>query len=716
MNIIQIIADEINIKENKVLNTVKLLDEGNTVPFIARYRKEMTGELDESIIREIESKLDYIRNLENRKQEVIRLIDEQEKLTKELEEKIKNAKVLQEVEDLYRPYRPKRRTRASMAKEKGLEPLAEAIFEQEMTEEKLINFALSFVDEEKDILSVDDAIQGAQDIIAEWVSDNAQYRQIIRELTIKEGILTAEGKESQKSEYEIYYDYKEHIKTIPPYRILAINRGEREKILSVKIAFPEEKLLNYLKSQTIKKVDSTLSEYVLEAVEDAYKRLISPSIEREIRNSLTSEAEDHAIKVFSENLKNLLLQPPIQGRIILGIDPAYRTGCKIAVIDEIGKVLETGVIYPTPPQKDIEKSKTVLKRIIKEHNVNIISIGNGTASRETEQFTAELIKEIDKEMHYVIVNEAGASVYSASKLAKEEFPELDVSIRGAISIARRLQDPLAELVKIEPKSIGVGQYQHDVNQKKLEESLAIVVESCVNTVGVDLNTASFSLLKYISGITTSVAKNIVKYRETNGAFKNRKELMEVSRLGERTFTQCAGFLRISQSDNPLDNTPVHPESYILAENILAETGFKLGDLKSNERANINENLKAIDIEKLAENLDGGIPTIKDIIEAIMKPGRDPREEMSKPIFKTDVLKIEDLKPEMILMGTVRNVVDFGAFVDIGVGQDGLVHISELSEKYVRRPMDVVSLGEQVRVRILDIDTDRNRISLSMKGV
>ncbi|HHY13681.1 MAG TPA: S1 RNA-binding domain-containing protein, partial [Thermoanaerobacterales bacterium] len=423
-----------------------------------------------------------------------------------------------------------------------------------------------------------------------------------------------------------------------------------------------------------------------------------------------------AIKVFSENLKNLLLQPPIQGRIILGIDPAYRTGCKIAVIDEIGKVLETGVIYPTPPQKDIEKSKTVLKRIIKEHNVNIISIGNGTASRETEQFTAELIKEIDKEMHYVIVNEAGASVYSASKLAKEEFPELDVSIRGAISIARRLQDPLAELVKIEPKSIGVGQYQHDVNQKKLEESLAIVVESCVNTVGVDLNTASFSLLKYISGITTSVAKNIVKYRETNGAFKNRKELMEVSRLGERTFTQCAGFLRISQSDNPLDNTPVHPESYILAENILAETGFKLGDLKSNERANINENLKAIDIEKLAENLDGGIPTIKDIIEAIMKPGRDPREEMSKPIFKTDVLKIEDLKPEMILMGTVRNVVDFGAFVDIGVGQDGLVHISELSEKYVRRPMDVVSLGEQVRVRILDIDTDRNRISLSMKGV
>ena len=716
MNIIQIIADEINIKENKVLNTVKLLDEGNTVPFIARYRKEMTGELDESIIREIESKLDYIRNLENRKQEVIRLIDEQEKLTKELEEKIKNAKVLQEVEDLYRPYRPKRRTRASMAKEKGLEPLAEAIFEQEMTEEKLINFALSFVDEEKDILSVDDAIQGAQDIIAEWVSDNAQYRQIIRELTIKEGILTAKGKESQKSEYEIYYDYKEHIKTIPPYRILAINRGEREKILSVKIAFPEEKLLNYLKSQTIKKVDSTLSEYVLEAVEDAYKRLISPSIEREIRNSLTSEAEDHAIKVFSENLKNLLLQPPIQGRIILGIDPAYRTGCKIAVIDEIGKVLETGVIYPTPPQKDIEKSKTVLKRIIKEHNVNIISIGNGTASRETEQFTAELIKEIDKEMHYVIVNEAGASVYSASKLAKEEFPELDVSIRGAISIARRLQDPLAELVKIEPKSIGVGQYQHDVNQKKLEESLAIVVESCVNTVGVDLNTASFSLLKYISGITTSVAKNIVKYRETNGAFKNRKELMEVSRLGERTFTQCAGFLRISQSDNPLDNTPVHPESYILAENILAETGFKLGDLKSNERANINENLKAIDIEKLAENLDGGIPTIKDIIEAIMKPGRDPREEMSKPIFKTDVLKIEDLKPEMILMGTVRNVVDFGAFVDIGVGQDGLVHISELSEKYVRRPMDVVSLGEQVRVRILDIDTDRNRISLSMKGV
>ncbi len=715
MDIIKTITCELNLKENQVLNTVKLLDDGNTVPFIARYRKEMTGELDEIIIREIESRFNYLRNLENRKQEVIRLIDEQGKMTPKLAEEINKAKILQEVEDLYRPFKPKRRTRASIAKEKGLEPLAGIIIAQEATEGEISDLALPFVDEEKGVSSVEEAVQGASDIIAEQVSDNAQFRKIIRELTVNEGVLTAKGEEGQKSEYEIYYDYREPVKSVPPYRVLAINRGEREKFLTVKLEPPEEKVLNYLKSQTIKNTESITAQQVSNAVEDAYKRLIAPSIEREVRNALTSDAEDHAIKVFSENLKNLLLQPPIRGRVVLGIDPAYRTGCKIAVVDETGKLLETGVIYPTPPQEEIEKSKEILKGIIKKYGVTIISIGNGTASRETELFTADLIKEINEKLYYVVVNEAGASVYSASELAKEEFPDLDVSVRGAVSIARRLQDPLAELVKIDPKSIGVGQYQHDVNQKKLAESLAVVVESCVNTVGVDLNTASFSLLKYVSGITASVAKNIVAYRDENGAFKNREELKKVPRLGEQTFTQCAGFLRISEADNPLDNTSVHPESYTLAEGILKEAGLELEDLKSKGWVNIKEGLKALDIQDIAEKLEGGIPTIKDIIEAFMKPGRDPREDMPKPIFKTDVLKIEDLKPEMILTGTVRNVVDFGAFVDIGVGQDGLVHISELSDKYVRRPMDVVSVGEQVKVRVINIDIDRARISLSMKG-
>lgn len=716
MDIIKTITDELNIKQNQVLNTIKLLDDGNTVPFIARYRKEMTGELDEVAIREIESRLEYLRNLENRKQEVIRLIDEQGKMTPKLAEEINKAKILQEVEDLYRPFKPKRRTRASIAREKGLEPLAEIFIAQEETEGELSELALPFVDEEKGVFSVDEAIQGAVDIIAERISDNAQFRKVIRKLTMNEGSLSSRGEEGQRSEYEIYYDYREPVKAVRPYRVLAINRGEREKFLSVKLDAPGEKIVDYLKSQTIKNNESVTVEQVSNAVEDAYKRLIAPSIEREVRNVITSDAEDHAIKVFSENLKNLLLQPPIRGRVILGIDPAYRTGCKIAAVDETGKLLETGVIYPTPPQNETEKSKKILQGIIDKYGVTIISIGNGTASRETELFTADLIKEMNKNLHYIVVNEAGASVYSASELAKEEFPDLDVSVRGAVSIARRLQDPLAELVKIDPKSIGVGQYQHDVNQKKLAESLAVVVESCVNTVGVDLNTASYSLLKYVSGITTSVAKNIVVYRDENGAFKGRGELKKVSRLGEQTFTQCAGFLRISDADNPLDNTPVHPESYILAESILKQVGIELEHIKSKGWADIKERLKTLDIQETAKQLKGGIPTIKDIIEAFMKPGRDPREDMPKPIFKTNVLKIEDLKPEMILKGTVRNVVDFGAFVDIGVGQDGLVHISELSDKYVRRTMDVVSVGEQVKVRVISVDIDRGRISLSMKEV
>ncbi|NPV43912.1 MAG: RNA-binding transcriptional accessory protein [Firmicutes bacterium] len=716
MDIIKKIAGELNLKPNQVANTIKLLDDGNTVPFIARYRKEMTGELDEGVIREIESRTAYLRNLENRKQEVIRLIDEQGKLTPELVEKINGAVVLQEVEDLYRPYKPKRRTRATIAKEKGLEPLAETLLAQDVMEGDITQLAVPFVDEEKGVASPEEALQGAVDIIAEWISDNAEFRKVIRDLTVNEGILISKGEQGTKSEYEMYYDYKERVKTIPPYRVLAVNRGEREGFLSVKIEAPDKKILTYLNSEVVKQEESITAPLVFQAVEDAYKRLIAPSIEREVRNGLTSTAEDHAIKVFSENLRNLLLQPPIKGRVVLGIDPAYRTGCKIAVVDETGKLLETGVIYPTPPQNEIEKSKEVILDLVRKHGVSLISIGNGTASRETELFVAQLISESGQNIHYIVVSEAGASVYSASEVAREEFPDLDVSVRGAISIARRVQDPLAELVKIEPKSIGVGQYQHDVNQKKLAESLAAVVESCVNSVGVDLNTASFSLLKYVAGVSSRVAKNIVNYRNERGAFKSREELKQVPHLGEQTFIQCAGFLRIPGAENPLDNTPVHPESYSLAEGILSEIGFALGDLKDGRWAKVREALKGIDVEDIAERLGGGIPTIRDIIEALMKPGRDPREDMPQPIFKKDVLKMEDLKPDMVLTGTVRNVVDFGAFVDIGVGQDGLVHISELSDKFVKRPMDVVAVGDLVRVRVLSVDVERERISLSMRGV
>lgn len=716
MDIIKKIAGELNLKPNQVANTIKLLDDGNTVPFIARYRKEMTGELDEGVIREIESRTAYLRNLENRKQEVIRLIDEQGKLTPELVEKINGAEVLQEVEDLYRPYKPKRRTRATIAKEKGLEPLAETLLAQDVMEGDITQLAVPFVNEEKGVASPEEALQGAADIIAEWVSDNAEFRKVIRDLTINEGILISKGEQGTKSEYEMYYDYKERVKTIPPYRVLAVNRGEREGFLSVKIEAPDEKILTYLNSEVVKREESITAPLVFRAVEDAYKRLIAPSIEREVRNELTSTAEDHAIKVFSENLSHLLLQAPIKGRVVLGIDPAYRTGCKIAVVDETGKLLETGVIYPTPPQNEIEKSKEVILDLVRKHGVSLISIGNGTASRETELFVAQLIRESGQNIHYIVVSEAGASVYSASKVAREEFPDLDVSVRGAISIARRVQDPLAELVKIEPKSIGVGQYQHDVNQKKLAESLAAVVESCVNSVGVDLNTASFSLLKYVAGVSSRVAKNIVNYRNEKGAFKRREELKQVPHLGEQTFIQCAGFLRIPGAENPLDNTPVHPESYSLAEGILREAGFALDDLKDGRWTKVKEALKDIDVEDIAERLGGGIPTIRDIIEALMKPGRDPREDMPQPIFKKDVLKMEDLKPDMVLTGTVRNVVDFGAFVDIGVGQDGLVHISELSDKFVKRPMDVVAVGDLVRVRVLSVDVERERISLSMRGV
>lgn len=711
MDIIQTLAEELNLKKSQVENTIKLIDDGNTIPFIARYRKEMTGEMDETVIRELHERLIYLRNLENRKKEVLRLIDDQGKLTPELEKKIRKASLMQEIEDLYRPFRPKRRTRATIAKEKGLEPLAEVILAQRASKTELDKFARSFIDEEKEIHSEEDALQGARDIIAEIVSDNADYRRIIRDLTFREGILKSKALKQERSEYEDYYDYQEPVRKIPSHRVLAINRGEGEEFLSVKIEAPEDKIINLIKNKLIIKPNPATSEQLAIAVEDAYKRLIAPSIEREIRNRLTETAEEKAIGVFSENLKKLLLQPPIKGRVVIGIDPAYRTGCKVAIVDETGKLLETAVIYPTPPQNETEKAGKIISELIDRYGASLISIGNGTASRETEEFISGLLKE-KQGVYYVIVNEAGASVYSASPTAREEFPDLDVSLRGAVSIARRLQDPLAELVKIDPKSIGVGQYQHDVNQKKLGEALNAVVESCVNSVGVDLNTASVSLLKYVAGISSRVAKNIVSYREKHGRFNNRKQLLEVSYLGEKSFEQCAGFLRIVGGENPLDSTPIHPESYTLAEKIIEKAGFKLQDLADGGLSKIREALKKWDIKQLAQELGGGVPTIRDIIEALHKPNRDPRDEMPKPLFRKDVLKPADLKPGMVLKATVRNVVDFGAFVDIGVGQDGLIHISKLSEGYVKNPLDVVSVGDVVDVEVLDVDLERGRISLA----
>lgn len=701
MDISSILMKEFKLKSFQVNNTIRLIDEGNTIPFIARYRKEQTGELNDIVLRELNDRLNYLRNLENRQDEVIRLIEEQGKLTDDLKKEILNADTLQRVEDLYRPYKKKRRTRATKAKEKGLEPLANIIIDEEIEEGSLEKIASPFIDIEKGVESTEEAYNGAMDIIAEIVSDNAKFRKIIRKIFFEKGILKSEVVDSKESTvYEMYYSYNEKVKTIPNHRILAINRGEKEKVLRVKILVPDEEILNILKREMIKNNRAITTEYLEMAIEDGYKRLIFPSIEREIRGALTERAEDEGIKVFSTNLKPLLMQPPIKNKVVMGVDPGFRTGCKVAVVDGTGKLLETTVVYPTEPQNQVEKTKTELKRLINKHNVDIIAIGNGTASRETEQVVVEMLKELEnKDVSYIIVSEAGASVYSASKIANEEFPGMDVSLRGAISIARRLQDPLAELVKIEPKHIGVGQYQHDLNQTKLNEALSGVVESSVNTVGVDLNTASTSLLKYVSGISNRVAANIVDYRDENGIFKNRKELLKVKGLGEKTFIQCAGFLRIPEGENPLDNTAVHPESYDIAEKIL-------------ERDALDE----VSLDSLSEELEVGIPTLKDIIEEIKKPGRDPRENMPKPIFRTDVLNIEDLKPDMVLTGTVRNVVDFGAFVDIGVKQDGLVHISKLSDKFVKHPMELVKIGDIVQVRVLDIDISKGKISLSMKDV
>lgn len=713
MNIVNTLSQELNIKPWQIENTIELIDAGNTIPFIARYRKEHTGELSDTQLRELGERLEYLRNLENRKTEVIRMIDEQGKLTDELKAKIENAKVLQEVEDLYRPYRPKKRTRASIAKEKGLEPLAKFLWEQKETDKSLEEIASDYINPELGVETWEDALKGAMDIIAEDISDNADYRKFIRELTFNLGTISTKGLTEEKSEYQMYYDFAEPLKKIPSHRILAINRGEKEKMLSVKIDAPIDRILAMLESNIIIQ-RSPYGTILKDTVKDSYDRLISPSIEREIRNELTEKAEEQAIKVFGTNLKNLLLQPPIKGKNVMGFDPAYRTGCKIAVLDDTGKLLDTTTVYATPPQSKVEEAKEELKKLIKKHNVEIISLGNGTASRESEKICADIIKEIDKSLHYIVVNEAGASVYSASELAAKEYPDVNVSIRGAISIGRRLQDPLAELVKIDPKSIGVGQYQHDVSQKNLSGALNAVVEDCVNSVGVDLNTATPSLLQYVSGINSAVAKNVVAYREEIGKFNSRKELKKVKKLGEKAFEQCAGFLRISESQNILDNTGVHPESYGAAEKLLEKLGYskKEGYTLAEALQKVND----LDIVKLSEEIGVGVPTLRDIIKELQKPGRDPRDEMPKPIFHTDVLEMKDLRPDMILTGTVRNVIDFGAFVDIGVHQDGLVHISHLSDKFVKRPMDVVQIGDIVKVRVLEVDLDRSRISLSMKGL
>lgn len=712
-NIANKLVEEFKLKPFQVENAIKLIDEGNTIPFIARYRKEATGELSDEQLRDLFERLTYLRNLEKRKEEVIRLIEEQGKLTEELQSTIVSALTMTEVEDLYRPYKQKKKTRATIAKAKGLEPLANIIFEQK--DKRDINeIAKEFIDEEKDVKTAEEAINGAKDIIAEMISDVAEFRKDIRKIIYDKGVIATKASKDEKSVYEMYYDYNEAIKKIPSHRILAINRGEKEDFLKVKIEETDDAILDYLNGKNLVP-DGSYKEIMLETIEDAYKRLIKPSVENEVRNELTDMAEEQAIKVFGQNAKKLLLQAPLKNLIVMGFDPAYRTGCKIAVIDDTGKLLATTTVYPTEPQNDTEGAKKKLLELIDKYNINMIAIGNGTASRESEMFVADMIKEVKHDIHYAIVSEAGASVYSASKLATEEYPDINVSLRGAISIARRLQDPLAELVKIDPKSIGVGQYQHDVNQNKLDESLTGVVEDAVNSVGVDLNTATPSLLKYVSGVSKTIANNIVKYRDENGKIKERKELLKVSKLGPAAFTQCAGFLRIIDGKNPLDNTSVHPESYDTAEKILASIGFSSKDLKE-KLPEVRANLNTVNVSKIANELGVGEPTVKDIIKELQKPGRDPRDDMPKPILRSDVLKMEDLQEGMILTGTVRNVIDFGAFVDIGVKSDGLVHISELSDKYVKKPMDVVSVGDIVKVRVLKVDLEKHKVSLSMKGV
>lgn len=705
------ISTELQLPLGKVRTTVNLLDEGNTIPFIARYRKEMTGELDENQLRAIEERLQYLRNLEDRKREVIRLIDEQGKLTEELQNAIEQAVKLQEVEDLYRPYRQKRKTRASVAKEKGLESLADWLMSQPR-QGSVEDQAALYINPEKEVHTAQDALQGAMDIIAENIADDAKIRAWVRKYTYDNGIVVTEAKDNnQESVYEMYYQYQEPAKKLPPHRTLAINRGEREDILKVGLDVQAERIHDYIAKQVIKG-DSIAKSTLTMTIEDAYKRLIAPSIEREIRNELSEKAEEHAIKIFAENLRNLLLQPPIKGKVVLGVDPAFRTGCKLALVDETGKTLEIAVVYPTPPNNKIAEAKAKIKQMIETHKVEIIVIGNGTASRETEQFIADLINEHkERKLEYIIVSEAGASVYSASKLAQEEFPDLDVAERSAISIARRLQDPLAELVKIDPKAIGVGQYQHDVTQKRLEESLRVVVESAVNHVGVDLNTASPSLLSYVSGVNATIAKNIVKYREDNGKFVSRTQLQKVPRLGAKTFEQCVGFLRIAEGKHPLDNTPIHPESYAVVDQLFKQLKLELKQLGLKE---LNEQLKQLEPEQLSAQLGVGVPTLRDILDSLMRPGRDPREELPTPIFRTDVLQLEDLTPGMQLQGTVRNVIDFGAFVDIGIKNDGLVHISQMSDSFIKHPMDVVSVGDTVTVWVLSVDSTKGRVSLTMK--
>jgi len=708
----KILIEEFKLKPSQVQNTIKLIDDGCTIPFIARYRKEMTGSLDDQVLRELHERLVYLRSLEERRADVLRLISEQEKLTDEIAKTIENAKNLQELEDIYRPFKPKRRTRATIAKEKGLEPLANLIMLQNF-KQSVLELAKKFVNPEKGVNNEEEAIDGAVDIIAEGISDNAEYRKKIREIFFKEGVIVTKAKKEEDSVYRMYYDFKEPVAKIVGHRILAINRGEKEGFLTVKIIVAETTIINFLAGNIIRtNYDSSV--YLRKAIDDSYKRLIQPSIERETRNQLTEMASESGIKVFSENLKALLLQPPVKGKTVLGVDPAYRTGCKLAVVDETGKVLNVGVIYPTPPQSKVEEAKKIVKEVIKKYKVDMIAIGNGTASKESEIFISDLIKEIDREVYYMVVNEAGASVYSASKLGAQEFPDYDVALRSAVSISRRLQDPLAELVKIDPKSIGVGQYQHDMNAKRLDESLSGVVEYCVNSVGVDLNTASPSLLKYISGINATVAKNIVDYREKNGVFKSRKELLKVSKIGDKAFEQCAGFLRIPDSANILDNTSVHPESYEAAKKLLEITGYNLEDVANGNISSIKDAVKKVGKEKIATEAQIGIPTLDDIIKELQKPGRDMRDELPKPLLLKDIMHMEDLKAGMELKGTVRNVADFGVFVDIGVHQDGLVHISELADKYVKNPMEIVSVGDIVNVRVIDVDVARKRISLSMK--
>ncbi|EJT5914041.1 RNA-binding transcriptional accessory protein Tex [Clostridium perfringens] len=715
-NINHILSKELGISLKQVTSVIEMLDEGNTVPFIARYRKERTGGLTDEVLRKFNERLTYLRNLESRKEDVLRIIEEQEKLTPELKLKIEKATTLTEVEDIYRPFKAKKRTRATMAVEKGLKPLAELILLGEFNGD-IVEEANKYINEEKGVKKEEEALQGAMDIISEIISDNADYRKWIRSFVQKDGIIQVKGSSEEQTPYEMYYDYKEPVRTIPSHRILAINRGEKEKILSVKVTCNDDKIIDYLNKKVLKGNKIT-DKYLEESIKDSFKRLIYPSIEREIRSELTFKGEEGAIDIFKANLKALLMQAPIKGKVVMGFDPGFRTGCKVAILDETGKFVENTTVYPTAPQNRIDETISTLKKLIKKHGVQVISLGNGTASRESEEVIAKMLKEIKeetgKELFYVIVSEAGASVYSASELANKEYPDLDVTVRGAISIGRRLQDPLAELVKIDPKAIGVGQYQHDVTQKKLDESLAGIVEDCVNNVGVDLNIATPSLLSYISGINASIAKNIVDYREENGKFKSRKELLKVKRLGQKAYEQCAGFLRVMESKEALDNTSVHPESYKVAKELIKTLGYTEEDLKNGKLVDIDERVKAKGISNLAKELEVGEPTLNDIIKEIKKPGRDPREELPKPIFKSGVIEMKDLKPGMILMGTVRNVSDFGAFVDIGVHQDGLVHKSQMADRFVKHPLDIVKVGDVVEVRILDVDLKRKRISLSMK--